>query len=192
LLILLEAIAGMIWGNTPRSFPPAFSIVGYEVGGTRVLFSPNDTFTVLVVIGVALALAAFFRGTAIGLKMRASAFRPEVARMLGVRVGQMLTLGWALAALVGSLAGVLVAPQVFVGPNQFDSILIFGFTAAVIGGLDSPVGAVVGGVLLGLALSYVSGYEGSSLVTLAALVVLIAVLMIRPSGLFSSAQERRV
>jgi branched-chain amino acid transport system permease protein len=192
LLILLEAIAGMIWGNTPRSFPPAFSIVGYEVGGTRVLFSPNDTFTVLVVIGVALALAALFRGTAIGLKMRASAFRPEVARMLGVRVGHMLTLGWALAAMVGSLAGVLVAPQVFVGPNQFDSILIFGFTAAVIGGLDSPVGAVVGGVLLGLALSYVSGYEGSSLVTLAALVVLIAVLMIRPNGLFSSAQERRV
>jgi branched-chain amino acid transport system permease protein len=162
------------------------------VGGTRVLFSPNDTFIVLVVIGVAVALAALFRGTAIGLKMRAAAFRPEVARMLGVRVGRMLTLGWALAALVGSLAGVLVAPEVFVGPNQFDSLLIFGFTAAVIGGLDSPVGAVVGGVLLGLALSYVSGYEGSSLVTLAALVVLIAVLMLRPGGLFSSAQERRV
>lgn len=192
LLILLEAVAGMIWGNTPRSFPPAFSIEGYEVGGTRVLFSPNDTFIVLVVIGVAVALAALFRGTAIGLKMRAAAFRPEVARMLGVRVGHMLTLGWALAALVGSLAGVLVAPEVFVGPNQFDSILIFGFTAAVIGGLDSPVGAVVGGVLLGLALSYVSGYEGSSLVTLAALVVLIAVLMIRPGGLFSSTRERRV
>jgi branched-chain amino acid transport system permease protein len=192
LLILLEAIAGMIWGNTPRSFPPAFSIEGYEVGGTRVLFSPNDTFIVLVVIGVAVALAALFRGTAIGLKMRAAAFRPEVARMLGVRVGRMLTLGWALAAVVGSLAGVLVAPEVFVGPNQFDSILIFGFTAAVIGGLDSPVGAVVGGILLGLALSYVSGYEGSSLVTLAALVVLIAVLMIRPGGLFSSARERRV
>jgi branched-chain amino acid transport system permease protein len=192
LLILLEAIAGMIWGNTPRSFPPAFSIEGYKVGGTRVLFSPNDTFIVLVVIGVAVGLAALFRGTAIGLKMRAAAFRPEVARMLGVRVGRMLTLGWALAALVGSLAGVLVAPEVFVGPNQFDSLLIFGFTAAVIGGLDSPVGAVVGGVLLGLALSYVSGYEGSSLVTLAALVALIAVLMIRPGGLFSSAQERRV
>jgi branched-chain amino acid transport system permease protein len=192
LLILLEAIAGMIWGNTPRSFPPAFSIQGYEVGGTRVLFSPNDTFIVLMVIAVAVALAALFRGTTIGLKMRAAAFRPEVARMLGVRVGRMLTLGWALAALVGSLAGVLVAPSVFVGPNQFDPILIFGFTAAVLGGLDSPVGAVVGGIVLGLALSYVSGYEGSSLVTLAALVVLIAVLMIRPGGLFSSARERRV
>jgi branched-chain amino acid transport system permease protein len=182
----------MIWGNTPRSFPPAFSIQGYDVGGTRVLFAPNDTFTVVVVIGVALALAALFQRTRIGLKMRAAAFRPEVARMLGVRVGRMLTLGWALAALVGSLAGLLVAPSVFVGPNQFDPILIFGFTAAVLGGLDSPVGAAVGGILLGLALSYVSGYEGSSLVTLAALVILVAVLMLRPGGLFSSAQERRV
>jgi branched-chain amino acid transport system permease protein len=124
--------------------------------------------------------------------MRAAAFQPEVARMLGVRVGRMFTLGWALAALVGSLAGLLVAPAVFVGPNQFDPILIFGFTAAVLGGLDSPVGAVVGGVALGLVLSYVSGYEGASLVTLAALVILIAVLMIRPGGLFSSTQERRV
>lgn len=192
LLILLQALAGMIWGNTPRSFPPAFSIRGYDVGGTRVLFAPNNTFTVLVVVAVAAALAVLFRGTALGLKMRAAAFGPEVARMLGVRVGRMFTLGWALAALVGSLAGLLVAPEVFVGPNQFDPILIFGFTAAVLGGLDSPVGAVVGGVLLGLALSYVSGYEGSSLVTLAALAILIAVLMIRPRGLFSSAQERRV
>ena len=192
LLILLQALAGMIWGNTPRSFPPAFSIRGYDVGGTHVLFAPNDTFTVLVVIGVAAGLAALFRGTTIGLKMRAAAFQPEVARMLGVRVGRMFTLGWALAALVGSLAGLLLAPAVFVGPNQFDPILIFGFTAAVLGGLDSPVGAVVGGVALGLVLSYVSGYEGASLVTLAALVILIAVLMIRPGGLFSSTQERRV
>jgi len=192
LLILLQALAGMIWGNTPRSFPPAFSIRGYEVGGTRVLFSPNDTFTVLVVIGVALALRALFQRTGIGLQMRAAAFMPEVARMLGVRVGRMFTLGWALAAFVGSLAGMLIAPSVFVGPNQFDPILIFGFTAAVIGGLDHPVGAAVGGVLLGLVLSYVSGYEGSSLVTLAALAVLIVVLMIRPAGLFSSTRERRV
>ena len=192
LLILLEAVAGMIWGNTPRSFPPAFSIRGYDIGGTRVLFSPNDTFTVLVVLGTALALRVLFLSTDIGLKMRAAAFRPEVARLLGVRVGRMFTLGWALAALVGSLAGVLVAPSVFVGPNQFDAILVFGFTAAVIGGLDSPAGAVVGGLLLGLVLSYVSGYEGSSLVTLAALVVLVAVLMIRPGGLFSSTKERRV
>ncbi|MCL2769932.1 MAG: branched-chain amino acid ABC transporter permease [Solirubrobacterales bacterium] len=192
LLILLEAGAGMIWGNSPRSFPPAFSIRGYEVGHTRLLFSPNDTFIVLVVIAVSLLLGLLFRATTLGLRMRAAAFAPEIARLLGVRVGHMFTLGWALAALVGSLAGLLVAPQVFVGPNQFDPILIFGFTAAVLGGLDSPVGAVVGGAVLGLALSYVSGYGGSSLVTLAALGVLVIVLMVRPGGLFPSARARRV
>lgn len=192
LLVLLEAAAGMIWGNTPRSFPAAFSIQGFKVGGTRLLFSPNDLFIVLVVLAVAGALALLFRTTTLGLRMRAAAFAPEVARLQGVRVGRMFTIGWALAALVGSLAGVLVAPSVFVGPNQFDSILIYAFVAAVLGGLDSPLGAIVGGVILGLVLSYVSGYEGSALAPLAALVVLVATLMIRPSGLFSSAQERRV
>jgi branched-chain amino acid transport system permease protein len=192
LLVLLEAIAGMIWGNTPKSFPAAFSIQGYKAGSTTLLFAPNDLFIVLLVLGIALALALLFRYTSVGLRMRAAAFQPEVARLLGVRVGRMLTLGWALAALVGSIAGVLVAPSVFVGPNTFDPILIFGFTAAVLGGLDSPLGAVVGGLVLGLALSYVSGYEGDSLVTLAALVILVLVLMVRPTGLFSVTQERRV
>jgi branched-chain amino acid transport system permease protein len=192
LLVLLEAAAGMIWGNTPRSFPAAFSIQGFKVGGTRLLFAPNDLFIVLVVLAVASGLALLFRMTTLGLRMRAAAFAPEVARLQGVRVGRMFTIGWALAALVGSLAGVLVAPSVFVGPNQFDSILIYAFVAAVLGGLDSPLGAIVGGVILGLVLSYVSGYEGSALAPLAALVVLVATLMIRPSGLFSSARERRV
>ncbi len=192
LLVLLEAAAGMIWGNTPRSFPAAFSIQGFKVGGTRLLFSPNDLFIVLVVLAVAGGLALLFRMTTLGLRMRAAAFAPEVARLQGVRVGRMFTIGWALAALVGSLAGVLVAPSVFVGPNQFDSILIYAFVAAVLGGLDSPLGAIVGGVILGLVLSYVSGYEGSALAPLAALVVLVATLMIHPSGLFSSARERRV
>jgi branched-chain amino acid transport system permease protein len=192
LYTLLVAIAGMIWGNTPRSFPAAFSLRGYKVGGTRLLFTPNDTFIVLVVVGVAIALALLFRVTPLGLQMRAAAFKPEVARLLGVRVGRMFTLGWALAAVAGAVAGVLVAPSVFLGPNQFDPILIIGFAAAVLGGLDSPPGAIVGGIVLGLSLSYVSGYEGSSLVPLAALAILIVVLMVRPSGLFSATRERRV
>jgi branched-chain amino acid transport system permease protein len=192
LLILLQAIAGMIWGGNQRSFPPAFSIRGYTVGGTQLGFGPFDTFIVLAVLGVAGLLALLFRVTSVGLQMRASAFAPEVARLLGVRVGRLLTLGWALAAVAGSLAGLLVAPSVFVGPNTFDAVLIYGFTAAVLGGLDSPIGAVVGGMVLGLALSYVSGYDSSSTVTLAALVMLIAVLMIRPGGLFSTTAERRV
>ncbi len=192
LLVLLQSVAGMIWGNTPKSFPAAFSIHGFRVGHTTLLFAPNDLFIVLLVIGVAVSLGLLFRYTSVGLRMRAAAFQPEVARLLGVRVGRMLTLGWALAALVGSVAGVLVAPSVFVGPNTFDPILIFGFTAAILGGLDSPLGAVVGGIALGLALSYVSGYWGSSMVTLGALAILVVVLMVRPQGLFSVAQERRV
>jgi branched-chain amino acid transport system permease protein len=124
--------------------------------------------------------------------MRAAAFDPLAARLQGVRVTGMYTAGWALAALSGSLAGLLVAPAVFVGPNTFDAILVFAFTAAVLGGLDSPVGAVIGGLVLGLSLSYVSGYAGSSLVTLAALAILIAVLMVRPEGLFSSTRARRI
>jgi branched-chain amino acid transport system permease protein len=192
LYTLLVAFAGMIWGQTPRSFPAAFSIRGYSVGGTRLLFSPNDSFIVLVVVALALGLAVLFRATALGLQLRAAAFQPEVSRLLGVRVGRMFTTGWALAAMAGALAGVLVAPSVFLGPNNFDPILISGFVAAVLGGLDSPPGAVIGGLVLGLALSYVSGYEGSALVPLAALVILMAVLMVRPTGLFSGHRERRV
>jgi branched-chain amino acid transport system permease protein len=192
LLILLEALAGMIWGNIPRSFPAAFTIRGFKVGGSRLLFSPFDLFTVGAVLAVAIGLGVFFTRTRIGLRLRASAFDPEVSRLLGVRVGRMLTLGWALAAVAGSLAGVLVAPAVSLGPNNFDVILVYGFTAAVLGGLDSPTGAVTGGLLLGLALSYVSGYESSALVPLASLVLLIAVLMVRPSGLFTRTGVRRV
>ena len=139
LYTLLVAIAGMIWGNTPRSFPAAFSLRGYTVGGTTLLFTPNDTFIVLIVIAVAAGLALFCsvpRRSACRCARRRS--RPRWRGCSGVRVGRMFTLGWALASLVGSLAGVLVAPSMFLGPNSFDPILIGGFVAAVLGGLDSP------------------------------------------------------
>ena len=192
LLLLLQAIAGMVWGGTPTSFPPLLGIEGYTVGGARLLFSPSDLFTVGAVLAVMALLVVLFRVTPAGLRMRAAAFAPEVARMFGVRVGRVLTLGWALAGAVGAVAGVLVAPDTFVGPNQFDGVLVFGFTAAVVGGLDSPPGAVVGGLLVGLTLSYVSGYLGSEVALLGALVVLMAVLMVRPDGLFSRSSVRRV
>src|SRR4051812_33236786 len=192
LLVLLQAAAGMLWGGNPRSFPPAFSIKGFQAGGHTFLFSPFDLFTVLVVAGLMVAPTLLFRRTTLGLQMRAAAFAPEVSRLLGVRVGQMFTAGWALASLAGSLAGVLVAPAVFVAPTNFDAVLVFGFTAAVLGGLESPQGALVGGLLLGLALSYVSGYAGAEMVTLGALVILVATLMIRPNGLFAATGSRRV
>jgi branched-chain amino acid transport system permease protein len=192
LLVLLQGVAGMVFGGTPKSYPPAFGIRGFVVAGRRLLFTPNDLWVVLVVLAVMIGLAAVFRWTSLGLKMRSAAFAPEVARLLGVRVGRMFTVGWALAAAVGALAGVLIAPDTFVSPNAFDATLVFGFTAAVIGGLDSPPGAVVGGVSLGLVLSYVSGYLGSDVVGLGALVVLVIVLMVRPNGLFGHAAGRRV
>jgi branched-chain amino acid transport system permease protein len=192
LLVLLQAVAGMIWGGSPHSYPPAFSIQGFAVGGNRLLLSPADLFVIGAVALVMAVLVVLFRRTSLGLRMRATAYAPEVARLLGVRVGRMLTLGWAMAAVVGALAGVLIAPSVFVGPNQFDQVLVYGFTAAIIGGLESPVGAVVGGLALGCVLSYVSGYAGSDITTLGALGVLIAVLMIRPAGLFGSTAGRSV
>ncbi|MEV5301914.1 branched-chain amino acid ABC transporter permease [Amycolatopsis methanolica] len=192
LLVGLQGIAGMVFGGTPQSYPPAFSIAGFQVGGRQILFSPNDLWIVGVVLAVMVVLAAVFRRTSAGLRMRATAFAPEVARLLGVRVGRMLTVGWALAAVVGAVAGVLIAPSTFVSPTAFDAVLVFGFTAAVIGGLDSPPGAVVGGVALGVVLSFVSGYLGPDIVTLGALVVLIVVLMVRPHGLFGAGARRRV
>ena len=155
-----------------------------------VLFAPNDTFIVLVVVVVAVGLGVLFRYTTLGLQMRAAAFKPEVAQLLGVRVGRMFTIGWGLAALTGAIAGVLVAPSVFVAPNNFDPILISGFVAAVLGGLDSPPGAVVGATVLGLVLSYVAGYEGDGRwCRWPRWSCSCSVLMIRPTGLFPAAKR---
>ncbi len=192
LLILLEGLAGIIYGGQYRSFPAAFSIKGLKAGSVGLGISPNDVFTAAAVLAAALILALVFRYTSIGLRLRATAFAPNVARLLGVRIGRVLTLGWALAGLFGALAGVLVTSSTFLYPNSMDSIFVLGFTAAVIGGLDSPVGAVVGGVLLGVVLSYAGGYLGSNLVLVYGLAALVLVLMVRPTGLFSSAATRRV
>ena len=192
LLVFLEGLAGIIYGGQFRSFPAAFSIDGLHIGSAALGISANDVFVAVAVLAAALLLAAGFRYTSAGLQLRAAAFSPPVARLLGVRVGRMLTLGWALAGLIGALAGVLVSPSTFLYPNSMDSIFVLGFTAAVIGGLDSPAGAVAGGLILGVALSYVGGYLGSDLVPLFGLAALAVVLMVRPSGLFSPAATRQV
>ena len=192
LLLFLEAIVPMIYGGQIRSFPPALSFIGIDIGNTRIPYSPFDIFTLASGLVTMLLLYGLFRFTSVGLQMRAAAFAPEVARLLGVRVGRMLTLGWALASMAGALAGVLVAPVVLLSPNSLDPVLVFGFTAAILGGLDSPVGALAGGLGLGLALSYVGGYLGVELETAGALLILIVLLMVRPEGIFSSIRHRRV
>jgi len=192
LLIFIEGLAGILFGGQYRSFPAAFSITGIKVGGTPIGVSPFDVFVAAAVLVTTLALAVVFRYTSAGLRMRAAAFNPTIARLSGIRVARVLTVGWALAGLLGALAGVLVSPSTFLYPNSMDTIFVFGFTAAVIGGLDSPVGAVVGGLLLGVALSYAGGYLGSNVTVLFALGILVAVLMVRPNGLFAGARMRRV
>jgi branched-chain amino acid transport system permease protein len=192
LLVGIEALAGIIWGGGLRSFPAYFSQLGLVVGSHRLAFSHFDVYVLCSIIAVMVLLVILFRFTPLGLRMRASAFGPEVARLLGVRVGRTLTLGWALAGVVGALAGVLVAPKLLLSPNYMDAVFIYGFTAAVVGGLDSPVGAVIGGLATGLAISYVGGYLGASLEVLGALAIIVVVLMARPQGIFMRAGERRV
>jgi len=192
LLLFLEALAPMIWGGQIRSFPPAFSVAGIRAGHGQIPLSRFDLFTLQAIMAVMGLLVALFRLTDLGLRMRAAAFQPEVSRLLGVRVGRMLTLGWALASLVGSLAGLLVAPTLLLYPSSMDSVLVFGFTGAVLGGLDSPVGAVLGGLVMGLALSYAGGYLSSDVESIGGLLILVAVLMVRPRGLFSRDTARQV
>lgn len=192
LFIVLHALAAVVFGNAYRSFPAPFGIRGFEVGGSTIALTGFGVFTIGAVVVVMALLVALFRFTDVGLRMRAAAYNQEVARLLGVRVGRMLTLGWALAALVGSLAGILIAGGSLVHPGFMDSVVVYGFVAAVLGGLESPIGAVVGGLTLGVSLSFVSGYVGSELVALAALGILMLVLTLRPGGLFSQAAERRV
>jgi branched-chain amino acid transport system permease protein len=191
LFVAIEAIIAIVAGNQVQAFPAPFSLRGLKVGGTTIALAPNDLYVVGAVLVTMLLLIALFRFTRVGLAMRASAFGQEVARLLGVRVGRMLTLGWALAAVVGSLAGLFIAGGSIVSPTFMDAVVVYGFVAAVLGGLDSPVGAVVGGLVLGLLLAYVSQYLDKNLVDMAALVVLVVVLLVRPGGLFSSASARR-
>lgn len=191
LLLVLEAVVPMIWGAQIRSFPAPFSIAATQVGDIFVALSPFNLFTIGIVLIVMAAMFVLFRFTNVGLRMRAAAFAPDIARLLGVRVGRLLTLGWALATLTGALAGMLVAPTLLLYPSNMDAILVYGFTAAVLGGLDSPIGALVGGLGIGLALSYIGGYLGGDLEAIGALLILIAILMVRPQGIFVHGAERR-
>jgi branched-chain amino acid transport system permease protein len=183
LLLVAQAVSGMIWTSEPRSFGYAFDFRG--------LFSPANVFAVVAVLVTAGAILLLFKATPLGLRMRAAAFAPEAASLVGVRVGLMVTAGAMLAAAVGALAGLLAVPPLLY-PTVLDGIFVYALTAAVVGGLDNPIGTVVAGFTVGTGLSYVSGYLGSELVTLASLVILVLVLSFRPNGLFGRGLARRV
>lgn len=191
LLGIFQGVMGLIWGGEYQAYPSAFSREGLVIAGNQIPFSPADLF-VLVVVVVAMSIAALvFQRTSLGLAMRAAAFAPEVTRLSGIRVSRIRTLGWAFAGGAGGLAGVLVAPTTFIAPNSFDLLLVFGFTAAVIGGLDSLIGGVLGGLALGIGLALVTGYLGGSYTFMTAFVLLIIVLLVRPQGILGARGARR-
>lgn len=193
LLVALNGLAPWIWGPEVKAFETPFSQRTTEIGGVVISF--QDVGVLGVCLATVLLLWAFFRFTTLGLVMRAVANSQEASRLLGVRVGWMLALGWGLAAVLGAVAGMMAAPTQFLDSNLMLIILIYAFAAAVLGGIDSPVGAVVGGLVLGVLINVLGTYVefiGSDLRLPAAFVVLLAVLLIRPQGLFGHRVVRRV
>jgi branched-chain amino acid transport system permease protein len=193
LLILLNGLIGWIWGSETRSFPSAFSTRPIDVGG--VAFSIQDFGVIGVSVGAVLLLAGFFRWTKAGLGLRAAAVNPGASRLVGVRVGWMLALGWGIAAALGALAGMMAAPTSFLDPNLMQGVLLYALAAAVLGGLESPLGAVVGGLTLGVVLNLLGRYVdffGGQMRLAGGLLVILLVLLVRPTGLFGRVQARRV
>jgi branched-chain amino acid transport system permease protein len=189
LLLIFNASAGWIYSYTLQEFPSPFP--------DRPVFGALMTTRDLGVIGVTLAmlllLAAFFRFTTTGLAMRAAAQNPESARLCGIRVGRMLAIGWGVAAAIGATAGIMVAPVLFLDPNMMSGVLLYAFTGALLGGITSPVGAVVGGLIVGVTENVVGTYLiASQLKLTVALVLIILVLVFKPNGLFGTAIVRRV
>lgn len=193
LLLLLNGLMTWIWGGEIRSVESPFPTRTIDIGGVTI--SVQDLGTIAVALVTVLVLWLFFQFTKAGLALRAVAVNPDEARLVGVRVPWMLGLGWGLAALLGAIAGMLTAPSLFLDPNMMQPILIYAFAAAVLGGIDSPIGAVVGGLTLGVGLNLLATYVdfvGSDLQLPAALLVILIVLLVKPSGLFGRPQVQRV
>jgi branched-chain amino acid transport system permease protein len=193
LAISLNGLSGWKWGAGTKSFPSAFSTRPIHVAG--VSFSIQDLGFIAVTLGAVLVLYLFFRYTKIGLGLRAAASSGDASRLLGVRVGWMLALGWGISAMLGALSGMMYAPTAFLDPNMMVGVLLYAFAAAVLGGLDSPLGAVVGGLALGVLLNLLGtyvGFFGGQMRLVGGLIVILGVLLVRPQGLFGRAVVRRV
>jgi branched-chain amino acid transport system permease protein len=192
LLIAVNGLTTWIWGGAAKQFKGPFSTSPIKVGG--VAFSKQDLGVIAVSIIAVVLMGLLFSKTKLGLGLRATAVNPVEARLAGVRVGAMLALGWGLAAALGAVAGILAAPSLFLEPNMMQTVLLYSFAAAVLGGMDSPIGAVVGGLVLGVLLNLVGTYVhwvGGELRLATALAVILGVLLIRPAGLFGRAAVRR-
>ena len=192
LLVIFNSMAGWIWDYTIKPFPSPFP---KHVPFGITFISPHDFGVIGITLVVLLAVFLFFRFTPVGLAMRAAAQDPASARLVGIRVGWMLALGWGLAAAIGAVAGMMIAPIVFLEPNMMGGILLYAFAGALLGGIGNPVGAVVGSLIVGVLENLVGTYVpfvGSQLKLSVALVLIVTVLVFRPNGLFGQVVVKRV
>jgi branched-chain amino acid transport system permease protein len=189
LFVGINSVAGWIFGHQLETFPSPFPA---RVPGTNLL-SGHELGTIAVTLAVMLVLYGFLRFTKLGLAMRASAENPVSARLAGIPVSLMLSLGWGLSALIGAIGGMLVAPVVFLDPHMMGGVLIYAFAAALLGGIDNPWGAVAGGLIVGVVENLAGTYVvGTELKLSLALIVIVGVLLVRPSGLFGRKLVARV
>jgi branched-chain amino acid transport system permease protein len=186
---ILHGVAGWIWGRETKAFPVPFDPTPIHFLGTVASFGHLTNMVWVTVIG--LLLFTFFKYTKQGIAMRAVTDDPETARLMGIPVRSIVTLTWAMAGFLAAFAGILIAPIVYVSPQMMDEILIKGYVAAVFGGLYSIPGAILGALMIGVAENLAGGYLGSQVKTATAFVMIVALLAVRPQGLFG-VQRRRV
>jgi branched-chain amino acid transport system permease protein len=190
LLLIFNALCGWIWDFTIKDFPSPFQGRISIFGG---LLSLQELGSALVTLGVLAVVYVFFRHTRLGLAMRAAAYNPISSRLVGIRVDRMLALGWGLAAAIGAIAGIMIAPVVFLDPNMMSGILLYAFAGALLGGIENPAGAVLGGFLVGVIENLGGAYlVGTELKLTLALLIIVGVLLVRPSGLLGRTVARRV
>ncbi len=192
LFAIVNSVAGLTWDFTIKQFPSPFGSGGFL--GSQ-LINKHQVGMIGVTIVLLVLLFIFFRYTRVGLAMRAAASLPESARLVGINTSWMVALGWGMASAIGAIAGIMIAPVVFLEPNMMGGVLIYGFAAAVVGGLTSPFGAVVGGFLVGIFENLVGTYipgVGNELKLPMALALIIVVLIVKPAGLFGRKIVQRV
>lgn len=193
LLVIFNSVAGWIYSYVQKPFPSPFPREPIRLG--EIVLGAHDLGQIGVTLIVLLCIYLFFRFTPLGLAMRAAAQNPVSSRLVGIRVGWMLALGWGLAAMFGAVAGILVAPNLFLDPNMMGGVQIYAFAAATLGGFTSPIGAVVGGLIVGVVENLVGTYVsfiGTELKFTVALALIIIVLVVKPSGLFGRSVVKRV
>lgn len=195
LLGIIRAVVSMIWGGQDLRIVGPLSNDGFSVGDQVLVFSPMKLLILLSVIALMILLSLLFQKTNLGLALRASAHSPEIARLSGIRVDAVRTLGWALAGAAGAVAGMFqtVNGNGYLSPDsiEFSLLLVSGFIAAVIGGLESLLGAVIGGLLLGIVISFILIYINGGLFFIAPFIILLVVLFIRPQGIIGEKASRR-